>query len=212
MKKILVILITGLTIVSVGYSSELKGKDYISTNTGTVYKYKTTDADGKVKFLINTTIKSCDKDKSMCQYVSELKDSSGAEVSGSKYEYAYNIKDDGSVYTVSPVSGTEAELFPAEIKFGKINKDQQSVEDREVTGSTEFKKQIPEINVGGKSYKDCIELDANTTIKFKDQVVKTESEEFYCKGVGLVKENIKETHNSDKPMVYENVLSSIETK
>jgi hypothetical protein len=212
MRKALIILATDLTIVSAGYSSDLKGKDYISTDTGTIYKYNTIDENGKLKFFIETTIKSCNKDKSLCQYVSELKDISDARVSGTKYDYAYEIRDDGSVYTVSPVSKTETKLFPAEISFGEVENDHQEVEDRDVTDSSEFKKQIPEINIDGKTYKDCVELDVNSTIKFKDQVIKTESEEVYCKGVGLVKERIKEIHNSDKPMIYTNILTSVKKK
>lgn len=212
MRKTLIILATALTIISVGYSSDLNGKDYISTDTGTVYKYKTIDENGKLKFFISTTIKSCNEDKSLCHYVSELKDSSNTKVSGTKYDYAYEIREDGSIYTVSPGSEVETKLFPAKIKFGEVEKDHQNIEGRDVTDSSEFKKQIPEINIAGKTYKDCVELDVNSTIKFKDQVIKTESEEFYCKGVGLVKEKLKETHNSDKPMIYTNILTSVKNK
>lgn len=209
MRKALLILTSALTFISMGYSSELKGKDYISMQVGTVYAYKSIDEGAKTKFLINTTIKSCNKDKNLCQYVSELKDSSGSEIPGSKYEYAYKVKEDGSVYTVSPVSKKENKLFPADIKLGKVEKKHQSTASRDTTSSLEFKKTIPEITITGKSYKNCIELDANSIIKLKNQVIKTESKEFYCKDVGLVKENIKETLNSEKPIVYENTLTSI---
>lgn len=39
--------------------------------------------------------------------------------------------------------------------------------------------------------------------------VKTQSQEIYCKGVGLVKENFKETDASGTPVIYKSILVSM---
>ncbi|AIT09523.1 hypothetical protein LO80_05770 [Candidatus Francisella endociliophora] len=212
MKKILFTSMTFLVLASVGYSSDLKGSDYISTKVGETYNYKRINADDKDSFMIETTVKSCNENKSSCQYTSQIKSSSEEKASDSKYEYSYNIKKDGSVYTDLTGSGKEFLFLPATIEFNKKRTESSSFKDGNISKIYEFKKQIPNMNVGSKTYKDCIELEADTTVNYKNKEHKVESQEFYCKGVGLVEENLKEIHKSKDPVTYKTILSSVESK
>lgn len=92
MKKLIFTSIAIMTLASTGYSSVLKGSDYISTDVGTTYNFERVDADDKDNFLVQTTIKNCSDDKTSCQYFSEIKEPSGKEVSQSKYVYSYITK------------------------------------------------------------------------------------------------------------------------
>lgn len=208
MKKTLFASMSFLVLASAGYSLELKGSDYISTEAGQTYTYKRINADDKDSFTIETTIQNCNDNKSSCNYVMQMKGADGKIIPDSKNEYSYSIKEDGSVYTKFAGSEEEFLFLPANIKLNK--------ERTESTGNIskvyEFKNQVPSMNVGSKTYKDCIELEADTTIRFKSKTHKVESQEFYCKGVGLVEENLKEIHKSKDPIIYKTILSSIKSK
>ena len=205
MKKTLFTSITFLVLASAGYSSDLKGSDYISTEVGQTYTYKRINADDKDSFTIETTIQNCNDGKTSCQYVMQMKDPNGKIIPNSKHEYSYNIKEDGSVYMQFAGSDEESLFLPANIEFNK----ERTESSGNISKVYEFKKQVPSMNVGSKTYKDCIELEADTVINFKSRTHKVESQEFYCKGVGLVEENLKEIHKSKDPVIYKTILSSI---
>lgn len=209
MKKYIFISTVAIASISLGYSSELKGSDYISTQAGTTYNYQRINASDKDNFLIGTTIKSCNDDKTICKYVSKIRDSSDKKAYGSESSYAYDIKQDGAVYIQYPNLEKETLLLPANIEFNKVRKSSSTNANSQSTGSYEFTKQIPEINVNGKNYKNCIELKAKSNININDKTIKTQSQEVYCKGIGLVKEEFRETRGSNAPVVYTNILSSI---
>ncbi|ASG67056.1 hypothetical protein fh0823_21490 [Francisella halioticida] len=209
MKKHIFIYTTIVVSISLGYSSELKGSDYILTQTGTTYTYQRIDAGDNDIFLIETTIKNCNNDKTLCKYVSKIKDPSNKKIDGSESDYAYHIKENGAVYIKYPKSKKETLLLPANIKLSKVRSDNGSNANGEFTNSYEFTKQIPEINVNGTNYKNCIELNANSNMKIKKQTIKTQSQEVYCKDIGLVKEIFEETHGSSSPTVYKSILSSV---
>ncbi|MEY8717172.1 hypothetical protein [Francisella philomiragia] len=181
MKKLIFTSIAIMTLASTGYSSVLKGSDYISTDVGTTYNFERVDADDKDNFLVQTTIKNCSDDKTSCQYFSEIKEPSGKETL----------------------------LLPANIEFNKIRKENITIGNSKFSNTYEFKKEIPKLTINGKDYENCIELEANSTVKYKGQVEKTQSTETYCKKIGLVKDTLKETFNSEKPIVYKNILMSI---
>ncbi|AJI54718.1 hypothetical protein [Francisella philomiragia] len=209
MKKLIFTSIAIMTLASTGYSSVLKGSDYISTDVGTTYNFERVDADDKDNFLVQTTIKNCSDDKTSCQYFSEIKEPSGKEVSQSKYVYSYITKNNGDVYIQYPNSDKETLLLPANIEFNKIRKENITIGNSKFSNTYEFKKEIPKLTINGKDYENCIELEANSTVKYKGQVEKTQSIETYCKKIGLVKDTLKETFNSEKPIVYKNILMSI---
>ncbi|MBK2357093.1 hypothetical protein [Francisella hispaniensis] len=209
MKKLIVTSTFITALVSVSYATELKGSDYISTEVGSTYNYQRVNADDKDKFTIQTTIKSCNNAKTSCEYVSQIKDPNGKANLSSKYKYSYVVSADGSVYITYPNSKQQTLLLPAKIEFNKIRNDNGSNVDTKFTNTYEFKKQIPKITINGNKYNDCIELETNSTIQSNDKVQKTQSQEIYCKGIGLVKENLKETNNSSKPITYKNILISI---
>lgn len=208
MKKLIFTSATCIVLLSAGYSNDIKGSDYISTDAGSTYNYQRIDSNDSENFSIQTTIQSCSKDKNSCVYVSEMKNPKGEKVPGSKYEYSYNIKD-GAVYISYPSLEEQSLLFPATIELGKSREDSGSTVNGSYTNTYKFTKEIPEININNKTYKNCLELEAKSKIKLKTSTVNTKSIETYCKGVGLVKESLKETHNSSKPIVYENILTSI---
>lgn len=207
MKKLIFTSIAIMTLASTGYSSVLKGSDYISTDVGTTYNFERVDADDN--FLVQTTIKNCNDDKTSCQYFSEIKEPSGKEVSQSKYVYSYITKNNGDVYIQYPNSDKETLLLPANIEFNKIRKEDITIGNSKFSNTYEFKKEIPKLTVNGKDYENCIELETNSTVEYKGQVEKTQSIETYCKKIGLVKDTLKETFNSEKPIVYKNMLMSI---
>jgi len=208
MKKILFTSMTFIALTSLGYSSDLKGSDYISTKVGETHNYKRINADDKDSFIVQTTVQKCNEDKSSCQYLMQMKDSDGKVIPDSKHQFSYNIKEDGSVYTQYADSNEETLFLPATIEFNKTRTEKSS----NVSKEYEFKKQIHSMDVGSKTYKDCIELEADTTINFKSKAHRVESQEFYCKGIGLVEENLREIHKSKDPVIYKTILSSIESK
>lgn len=209
MKKLILSSVAIMTLASTGYSSELKGSDYISTDVGTTYNFQHIEANDEDNFLVQTKIESCNNDKTSCKYVSEIKDPSGKEITQSKYEYSYTVKNNGDVYIQHPNTDKETLLLPANIKFNKLRKENITIGNSQFSNTYEFKKEIPKLTVNGKDYENCIELEANSVVTYKKQVEKTQSLETYCKGVGLVKENLKETLNSEAPIIYKNVLMSI---
>lgn len=209
MKKLIVTSTFITALVSVSYATELKGSDYISTEVGSTYNYQRVNADDQDKFTIETTIKSCNNAKTSCDYVSQIKDVNGKTSANSSYQYSYVVSTDGAVYITYPNSQQQTLLLPAKIEFNKIRNDNVTNADTKFINTYEFKKQIPKITVNGNEYNDCIELETNSTIQSNDKIQKTHSQEVYCKGIGLVKENLKETNNSSKPITYKNILTSI---
>lgn len=207
MKKYIFIYTAIIASVSFGYSTDLKGSDYISTQPGTTYTYQRVEANDN--FLIQTKIKNCNSDKTLCRYVSKIKHPTKRKFDKSESFYAYDIKEDGAVYIKYPKSEKETLLLPANIVFNKVRNDNGTNATGKFKNSYEFTKQIPEINVNGTSYKNCIELETKTSIKIDNKPIDKISHEVYCKGIGLVKENFKETHGYNSPIVYKSILSSI---
>ncbi|MED7787845.1 hypothetical protein [Francisella sp. 19X1-34] len=208
MKKHILISTALIGIVTLGYSSNLKGSDYISTQPGTTYIYQRVEANDNDNFSIRTKIKNCNDERTQCNYVSRIKDHVKDQIDGSESKYAYDIKN-GAVYIKYPNLDKETLLLPANIEFNKVRKENSSNANGKYTNSYEFTKQIPEITVNNNKYKNCIELEAKSNIKLENQTINTQSQEVYCKGVGLVKEIFKETHGSEKPTVYKSLLSSV---
>ncbi|WP_150467568.1 hypothetical protein [Francisella sp. SYW-9] len=209
MKKHILIFTALIGIVTLGYSSDFKGSDYISTQAGTIYTYQRVEANDHDNFSIRTKIKNCNDESSLCNYVSRIKDPVKEKIDGSESIYAYDIRN-GAVYIRYPNSDKETLLLPARIEFNKVRKENTSNKGGKLTNSYEFTKQIPEITISGNKYKNCIELEAKSDMTIGDKPVKTLSQEIYCKGVGLVKENFKETDGSEKPIVYKSILVSME--
>ena len=209
MKKQIFIYTAIVASISLGYSSDLKGSDYISTETGTTYTYQRVEANDNDNFLVETKIKDCNSDKTLCKYVSKIKHPTKKKFDESESDYAYDIKKDGAVYIKYPNSEKETLLLPTNIEFNKVRNDNGTNATGKFKNSYEFTKQIPEINVNGTSYKNCIELETKTNIRIHNKPIDTISHEIYCKGIGLVKENFKETHGYNSPIVYKSILSSV---
>ncbi|QIW10944.1 hypothetical protein [Francisella sp. LA112445] len=208
MKKHILISTVLIAAISFGYSSTLKGSDYISTQPGTTYIYQRVEANDNDNFTIRTKIKDCNDDNTLCRYVSSIKDHVKKKIDGSESKYAYDIKN-GAVYIKYPNSDKETLLLPANIEFNKVRNEDNSNANGKFTNSYEFTKQIPEITVNGNKYKNCIELEAKSDMTIDNKPVKTQSQEIYCKGVGLVKENFKETDASGTPVIYKSILVSM---
>lgn len=206
MKKQILIYTAIVASVSFGYSSNLKGSDYISTKTGTTYTYQRVEANDNDDFLIETKVKDCNSDKTLCKYVSKIKHPTKKNFDESESDYAYDIKKDGAVYIKYPNSEKETLLLPANIEFNKVRNENAT---GKFTNSYEFTKEIPKIDINGTSYKNCIELKTKSSITIDNKPVDTQSDEIYCKGIGLVKENFKETHGYNSPIVYKSILSSV---
>lgn len=208
MKKLIILLVIALSYIS--YGSELKGSNYISTQPGTTYVYTRNTPDTDNESFIEITVNNYLKDKNLCKYTSKIKDYSKKVLIGSEYKYIYSIKNNGAVYTADPVKdGKEQLLFPADIQLNKIEKHSSANSYSKTTGYSMYTKYIANIGLNGKIYKNCIELKDNSTTTSIYQTITIESQQIYCKGIGLVKTKVKETHNSDEPLIYTDTLSSI---
>ncbi|MBY7733864.1 hypothetical protein [Francisella philomiragia] len=179
----------------------LKGSDYITTDVGATYVYVGQSLDNPTKLLSNykLTVKSCNDEKTKCIYTITV------DIDGIKpYESVYEIKD-GAVYFGSSKTRDEdgslrsvdlklQELFPKHIILNKVDKIDNTDEMSHTTGTSIITDVIPEININGNTYKNCIRMDNNVTQCFNKDHGNTCNHiidyEIYCKGIGLVTENV----------------------
>ncbi|MEY8714800.1 hypothetical protein AB9G26_05885 [Francisella philomiragia] len=204
MKKPLILTLSFLPLLALATDqnqTSLKGSDLISTDVGATYVYVGQSLDNPTKLLSNykLTVKSCNDEKTKCIYTIKV------DIDGIKpYESVYEIKD-GAVYFGSSKARDEdgslrsvdlklQELFPKNIILNKVDKIDNTDEMSHTTGTSIITDVIPEININGNTYKNCIRMDNNVTQCFNkdhgnicNHII---DYEIYCKGIGLVTENV----------------------
>ncbi len=194
MKKLL-LTSTAIVMLTACHSNEqnsdtLKGANYISTDVGATYTYKMSDADYKIV----TTVNSCNNEKTTCDYTSKMLEKDGTIVNGSEKNFTYTIKN-GAVYQIDKDTKDD-EVFPATIELNKMKSFTHDYDYGQVSSNYSYTKYIPEISVNGKTYKNCVQIDADATTKFKKQrddgtdTYNLKSVEIYCKGIGQVQNDI----------------------
>ncbi len=184
----------------------LKGSDYITTDVGAtyIYVYNHLDKPAKLTPAFDLTVKGCNKSKTKCVYdtVTEMGSDKPYFANESVYEikggvvYFSSIKGGKPDGTTVDIDSKPQELFPKEIILNKIDTINYSDEMSDNQGTSVFTKVIPEIVINGNTYKNCIRMDNNVNNCYKNKDDSSKSchhiidYEIYCKGVGLVTENI----------------------
>ncbi|WP_395167140.1 hypothetical protein [Francisella salimarina] len=208
MKRELAVLAFCFLALSTAYANEeaLKGSDYITKDVGATYTYvyNRLDKPAKLTAAFDLTVKSCNESKTKCVYETVTK--MGSDKPYLANESVYKIKD-GVVYfssiksgkpdgTIENIDSKPQELFPKEIILNKTEIINYSDEMSDSQGTSVFTKVIPEIVINKNTYKDCIRMDNNVTNCYKNKEDNSKNchhtidYEIYCKGVGLVTENI----------------------
>lgn len=204
MKKPLILTLSFLPLLALATDqnqTSLKGSDLISTDVGATYVYVGQSLDNPTKLLSNykLTVKSCNDEKTKCIYTIKV------DIDGIKpYESVYEIKDDAVYFGSSKARDEDGslrsvdlklqELFPKNIILNKVDKIDNTDEMSHTTGTSIITDVIPEININGNTYKNCIRMDNNVTQCFNKDHGNTCNHiidyEIYCKGIGLVTENV----------------------
>ncbi|MBK2357647.1 hypothetical protein [Francisella hispaniensis] len=182
----------------------LESSDYITTDVGATYTYVYNHLDKPTKLTpaFDLTVKNCNENKTKCVY--ETKTSLGRDKPYISNESVYELKDGVVYFGNSKVADQDGKLqsldfklqplFPKHIILNKVDKINSSNDMSHTTGTSEFTKVIPEIVVNDNTYKDCIRMDNNTKQCYKKDYggdcYHTIDYEIYCKGIGLVTENV----------------------
>ncbi|WP_395167139.1 hypothetical protein [Francisella salimarina] len=180
--------------------TSLKGSDLISTDTGTIYTYISPNTPDQ-KFEI--VVENCNENKTECTYQLRNYDKEGKVNGYSEYTYVIKngavfqtntmkIKDnDGAIRTVK-LGDSELQdtpLFPQKIELNKAETSIETYDNYTIKETSKYTKLIPEISINDNLYKNCVQLELNNVVDFKDHPDKDtiyKSKIIYCEGIGEV--------------------------